>query len=99
MKEAKLLLDQSDWDGAYYLVGYAVEGALKIHTTIFKEFGQNTVSDRGTNLALNVVANYRQSGSSEFVSPLFGSRDEDRKRIYKSNSGINRTLGVEARRV
>ncbi|OYV86886.1 MAG: DNA-binding protein, partial [Planctomycetia bacterium 21-64-5] len=30
MKEAKLLLDQSDWDGAYYLVGYAVEGALKI---------------------------------------------------------------------
>src|SRR5438552_17243364 len=30
MKEAKLLLDQQDWDGAYYLVGYAVEFALKI---------------------------------------------------------------------
>ncbi len=30
MKEAKLLLDQNDWDGAYYLVGYAVEFALKI---------------------------------------------------------------------
>ena len=30
MKEAKLLLDQKDWDGAYYLVGYAVEFALKI---------------------------------------------------------------------
>jgi HEPN domain-containing protein len=29
-KEAKLLLDQKDWDGAYYLVGYAVEFALKI---------------------------------------------------------------------
>ena len=30
MKEAKLLLDQKDWDGAYYLVGYAAEFALKI---------------------------------------------------------------------
>jgi HEPN domain-containing protein len=30
MKEAKLLLDEKDWDGAYYLVGYAVEFALKI---------------------------------------------------------------------
>src|SRR6266436_6567444 len=30
MKEAKLLLDQKDWDGAYYLVDYAVEFALTI---------------------------------------------------------------------
>jgi hypothetical protein len=30
MQEAKWLLDQKDWDGAYYLVGYAVEFALKI---------------------------------------------------------------------
>jgi len=30
MKEAKLLLNEKDWDGAYYLVGYAVEFALKI---------------------------------------------------------------------
>jgi HEPN domain-containing protein len=30
LKEAKLLLDAKDWDGAYYLVGYAVEFALKI---------------------------------------------------------------------
>jgi len=30
MREAKLLLDQNNWDGAYYLVGYAVEFALKI---------------------------------------------------------------------
>ena len=30
LKEAKHLLDQSDWDGAYYLSGYAVEFALKI---------------------------------------------------------------------
>jgi hypothetical protein len=30
MREAKWLLDQSDWDGAYYLAGYAVEFALKI---------------------------------------------------------------------
>ena len=29
-KEAKVLLDQKDWDGAYYLAGYAVEFALKI---------------------------------------------------------------------
>jgi hypothetical protein len=28
--EAKVLLDQKDWDGAYYLAGYAVEFALKI---------------------------------------------------------------------
>lgn len=31
MEEAKLLIDQKqDWDGAYYLAGYAVEFALKI---------------------------------------------------------------------
>src|SRR5436309_12792892 len=30
LKEAKLLLDEKDWDGAYYLAGYAVEFALKI---------------------------------------------------------------------
>src|SRR5437764_10156243 len=30
MKEARFLLDQKDWDGAYYLAGYAVEFALKI---------------------------------------------------------------------
>lgn len=30
LTEAKLLLDQKDWDGAYYLAGYAVEFALKI---------------------------------------------------------------------
>ena len=30
MKEAKFLLDQKDWDGAYYLAGYVVEFALKI---------------------------------------------------------------------
>jgi hypothetical protein len=30
MKEAKHLLDQKEWDGVYYLVGYAVEFALKI---------------------------------------------------------------------
>jgi HEPN domain-containing protein len=30
MKEAKLLLDHKDWDGAYYLIGYVVEFALKI---------------------------------------------------------------------
>lgn len=29
MKEAKLLLSNNEWDGAYYLVGYAVEFALK----------------------------------------------------------------------
>lgn len=30
LKEAKLLLDEKDWDGTYYLAGYAVEFALKI---------------------------------------------------------------------
>lgn len=30
MDEAKHLLALSDWDGAYYLAGYAVEFALKI---------------------------------------------------------------------
>lgn len=30
MREAKILLDQQDWDGAYYLAGYAVEFAFKI---------------------------------------------------------------------
>ena len=30
LKEAELLLRHRDWDGAYYLAGYAVEFALKI---------------------------------------------------------------------
>ena len=30
MTEAKLLLDSKNWDGSYYLVGYAVEFALKV---------------------------------------------------------------------
>lgn len=30
MKESQLLLSQKDWDGAYYLDGYAVEFALKV---------------------------------------------------------------------
>jgi hypothetical protein len=30
MEEAKLLIDNKDWDGAYYLAGYAVEFALEI---------------------------------------------------------------------
>jgi HEPN domain-containing protein len=29
LEEAKVLLDQGRWDGAYYLAGYAVELALK----------------------------------------------------------------------
>lgn len=30
LQEAKVLLDQKHWDGAYYLVGYSVEFALKV---------------------------------------------------------------------
>lgn len=29
LEEARVLLDQGKWDGAYYLAGYAVELALK----------------------------------------------------------------------
>ena len=29
IREAKALLDAKEWDGAYYLAGYAVECALK----------------------------------------------------------------------
>lgn len=29
MREAKLLLDGSEWSGAYYIVGYAIECAFK----------------------------------------------------------------------
>lgn len=30
LREAKQLLDQKSWDGAYYLAGYCVEFALKV---------------------------------------------------------------------
>ena len=30
LQEAQLLLDHQQWDGAYYLAGYAVEYALKV---------------------------------------------------------------------
>jgi len=30
LEEAKNLIDQGNWDGAYYLAGYAVEFALKV---------------------------------------------------------------------
>ena len=33
MREAKLLLDQNAWGGAYYMAGYAVEFAFKVIIT------------------------------------------------------------------
>ncbi len=30
MRQARLLINANDWDGAYYLAGYAVEFALKV---------------------------------------------------------------------
>ena len=48
IEEAKLLLDQmSDWDGAYYLMGYAVEFALKIRI-IAQLMKSNSFPDRKT---------------------------------------------------
>lgn len=43
LSEAKALLDQSQWSGAYYLAGYAVECALK--ACITREFGKYRVPD------------------------------------------------------
>ncbi len=45
LSEAKLLLDQKDWDGAYYLAGYAVEFALKIRI-IAQLMKSNSFPDR-----------------------------------------------------
>lgn len=45
MVESKLLLDQKDWDGAYYLAGYSVEFALKIRI-ISQLMKSNSFPDR-----------------------------------------------------
>ena len=47
LKEAKHLIDQKDWDGAYYLAGYAVEFALKIRI-IAQLMTSNSFPDRKT---------------------------------------------------
>ena len=44
MKEAKVLLDQGFYDGAYYLLGYAVECALK--SCIAKQFREYDFPDK-----------------------------------------------------
>ena len=44
LKEAKVLLDQDLFDGAYYLLGYALECALK--SCIAKQFRQYDFPDR-----------------------------------------------------
>lgn len=51
IQEAKLLMDGSQWDGAYYLAGYAVECGLKscIITKLFKdghEFPEKRFSEK-----------------------------------------------------
>jgi hypothetical protein len=57
------------------------------------------VSDCGTNLALDVVANNWDASSCELVSPLFGTSNENWKRIYETNASINCTLSVELRSI
>jgi len=44
VREAKLLLDGSEWSGAYYLVGYAVECGLKACLT--KDFQAYSMPDK-----------------------------------------------------
>ena len=44
LKEAKVLLDQGFQDGAYYLLGYAVECALK--SCIAKQFREYDFPDK-----------------------------------------------------
>jgi hypothetical protein len=45
LREAKFLLDQKEWDGAYYLVGYVVEFALKVRI-IAQLMKSNSFPDR-----------------------------------------------------
>jgi len=45
LREAGLLLRESQWSGAYYLAGYAVECGLK--ASITREFGKYRMPDLG----------------------------------------------------
>lgn len=45
MREARILLDQGEWSGAYYLAGYAIECGLK--ACITRDFGRYRMPDQG----------------------------------------------------
>ncbi|CAB4788311.1 unannotated protein [freshwater metagenome] len=52
------------------------------------------MNNGGTNLALDVIPNNRDSSGLKLGCPLGVAGDEDRDGVYESNTGINAGLRV-----
>ena len=63
---------------------------------IGEESSKNTVCNRRTNLALDVVANDRKTGGGKLLLPLWLTTDEDWDRVHERASRLDRLLGVIA---
>ncbi len=64
-------------------------------TAVFEQASQHAVHDRGTDLALDVVADNGQVGVGELFGPHRVRRDEHGYGVHEGDARVNRGLGVE----
>jgi hypothetical protein len=74
VREARLLLRGSEWSGAYYLVGYAVECALKARLTRdFRAFRMPDKDDVNRNYTHDLEFLAKQAGLNVLIATAGGN--------------------------
>ena len=68
--------------------------AVEAHATVLEQAGEHTVRNGRANLALDIVADDRQTGLAELVSPLRVGGDEHWQAVHERAAGIDGGLGV-----
>ena len=71
--------------------------ALELHAAVFVERRERAVHDRRADLALDVVADDRQTGLLEALGPIGLAGDEDRDVVDEGDAGGQRLLDVPLR--
>ena len=71
-----------------------LHGALQAHATVFKKLRHHAVSNGGTNLGLNVIADNRNARIRELLRPLGVGGNKDRQGVDESTAGIDSCLRV-----
>ena len=69
--------------------------AVKLHTAVLEQLGHHAVSDRRTDLTLDVVADDRHARVGELLGPHRVRGDEHRQRVDERHTRVDRALGVE----
>src|SRR5664280_2556277 len=74
-------------------------GAVEADAAVHEEAGQDAVADRGADLALDVVADHRQTLLGEAPLPVGLTGDEDRNAVHNADAGGEGLLHVPLRRL